>query len=650
MNTKDQSKSYTVTTYPLWVSEDSTDYGVSRIDVHLDPGPDISLATDKIGKNHSLKVGIYETSPLGAGNQLRLSTWLAAAVLAKEVQRPLIGTRVDIDVTGKIDGPSAGGLLTVALLAAWNKVNIRPKITMTGTILPDGSIGPVGGIPLKIKAAAKEKFEAVIVPDCQHIEEDFESDKIFDIEHVGSENNIKIIFVSDVKEAYQFLTGKKLQEEPQVSNLTIEPSFPIETADSIRETVTRFYAQIRYALEKHNKSVADYKFKDIITSSIFDEAIILINEGLSKTNSEMQIGNWTAAFEFSFDTLTLLRGVKAWASKGFQSDFNLALKPNLKRFHGYLQPLRHKWLKIVDSQFTNIIENSMMKAYIDFSYTYHLQDICCGLEWVQDLTETFGTDIFKKKGFFDRLLEDSEADVDDPQSMAIRAVVNLTFRKVTFPYYATNFFFPKALYPQKEHVVPEISDAVCNAWLKFYSTRNEILYENIVSYLQLYDDNELPNCLQLAYHYFNAAQFLLQSEAQERKEPKDHEKSISGQQDNIGETLNSVAFQTAIGVELAGSLVESQLQLEITQNGEERFGLSRALTKMLEDSRRNANESICRVQAEGSFALAATWNYFIAISKERGKPAEKIEALKAFWLAEGLATLQLLCTSQNKQV
>ena len=103
----------------------------------------------------------------------------------------------------------------------------------------------------------------------------------------------------------------------------------------------------------------------------------------------------------------------------------------------------------------------------------------------------------------------------------------------------------------------------------------------------------------------------------------------------------------ALGVKLAGSLVELELQPITKADGKvDKFVLNGALTKMLEDSHRKANISICRVQAEGFFALAATWNYFIAISKERGKPEEKIEALKAFWLAEGLARLQLLCAAR----
>lgn len=52
-----------------------------------------------------------------------------------------------------IEGPSAGAGLTVATIAALENKKLDPEVMITGTINPDGTIGPVGGILEKAKAA-----------------------------------------------------------------------------------------------------------------------------------------------------------------------------------------------------------------------------------------------------------------------------------------------------------------------------------------------------------------------------------------------------------------------------------------------------------------------------------------------------------------
>src|SRR5659263_446885 len=68
-----------------------------------------------------------------------------------------------------IGGPSAGGALTVATIAAMNNWKIKPGIAMTGMIDPDQTIGPVGGIPFKLEAAAAKNTTLFLVPRGQLI-------------------------------------------------------------------------------------------------------------------------------------------------------------------------------------------------------------------------------------------------------------------------------------------------------------------------------------------------------------------------------------------------------------------------------------------------------------------------------------------------
>ena len=96
-----------------------------------------------------------------------------------EEERPLLGVvlandvgdlGVDIDfATGNIAGPSAGlafALSVVDLLTPGELTEGRP-VAVTGTISPDGSVGTVGGIAQKVRAAERRNFQLMLVPEGQ---------------------------------------------------------------------------------------------------------------------------------------------------------------------------------------------------------------------------------------------------------------------------------------------------------------------------------------------------------------------------------------------------------------------------------------------------------------------------------------------------
>lgn len=71
-----------------------------------------------------------------------------------------------------IGGPSAGATMAVAAATALNNLaepagrewTLDPRVAMTGTINPDGTVGPVGGIPAKAEAAADEGVDLFLFP------------------------------------------------------------------------------------------------------------------------------------------------------------------------------------------------------------------------------------------------------------------------------------------------------------------------------------------------------------------------------------------------------------------------------------------------------------------------------------------------------
>lgn len=105
---------------------------------------------------------------------IEASTQLSAST-AKNVAERLVGMRIvkhdiiySFDITGTvIGGPSAGVSMAVATAAAMKNRSIRDDVVATGSINYDGSIGEVGSIVEKAKAAGEAEMDLFLVPEGQ---------------------------------------------------------------------------------------------------------------------------------------------------------------------------------------------------------------------------------------------------------------------------------------------------------------------------------------------------------------------------------------------------------------------------------------------------------------------------------------------------
>ena len=69
-----------------------------------------------------------------------------------------------------VGGPSAGAAITLATIAVLKNETINSNLMITGTIEPDGSIGDVGGILEKAKAAKENGATLFLVPKGEGIQ------------------------------------------------------------------------------------------------------------------------------------------------------------------------------------------------------------------------------------------------------------------------------------------------------------------------------------------------------------------------------------------------------------------------------------------------------------------------------------------------
>ncbi len=146
---------------------------------------------------------------------------------AKKVASNLTGVDLDnydlvFDVetnASLIGGPSAGAALTIATIAAIEDKPLKDDVMITGSINHDGTIGPVGGITEKAKAAKNQGYSLFLVPLLQSKEVTYESkehceklgfSEICTVEQVpkkvdvSKEAGIEVKEVGSVEEALQY--------------------------------------------------------------------------------------------------------------------------------------------------------------------------------------------------------------------------------------------------------------------------------------------------------------------------------------------------------------------------------------------------------------------------------------------------------------
>ncbi len=155
-----------------------------------------------------------------------------------------------------VGGPSAGGVMCVATIAALKNLTIRRDVFMTGMIYPDGFIGPVGGIPYKLEAAASHGAKYFLIPAGQRIVYVrevkvvkngpfvFESTvvKPVDVVKLGQKLGVKVIEVETVNQALEYYTGYEIKQKNASVNLTRYSNILKKLADRMKSEAEDLYS------------------------------------------------------------------------------------------------------------------------------------------------------------------------------------------------------------------------------------------------------------------------------------------------------------------------------------------------------------------------------------------------------------------------
>lgn len=243
-----------VKVYPLFYSStsDGPVGGTNPVTVRLTKRPG------------AFRVGFSEDEVAGTGDQWRAAGWGAASVATLLLGSPTTNRQITYELQGAIDGPSAGALMTVATLALLRGDKIKSDITMTGTINPDGTVGPVGGIPYKVDGVKQAKKTKMLIPIGQRNSPDNDGNSV-DIVALGRKKGIQVKEVANVYDAYKAFTGKSLPRAKSPDSVAIS-----------EKAYGRLKTEVSNWMDKYKASVQDFGALDAEVQS-FDDIQSLAN-------------------------------------------------------------------------------------------------------------------------------------------------------------------------------------------------------------------------------------------------------------------------------------------------------------------------------------------------------------------------------------
>ena len=163
-----------------------------------------------------VRVSIMEDVPSGAGNSMRASVWLAVTTASLTLNRDLSGETISFETSGYVDGPSAGGMLCLAVMSAIEGRPFPDDFAMTGTIMADGTIGAVGGIAEKLRAASGNGIKRVCIPTFARMDENFT-----DLLDLGKELKLEMYQVATVDEAYRILHRLPVRQTVRLNPMVV---------------------------------------------------------------------------------------------------------------------------------------------------------------------------------------------------------------------------------------------------------------------------------------------------------------------------------------------------------------------------------------------------------------------------------------------
>lgn len=211
---------------------------------------------------------VYVAGVPEAGEGFGPSAQVALYVASRLAGSPSANYTALIRVRGveaSVGGPSASGYIAAALFALMKGIPLKNDTAMTGIILPDGTIGWVGGVSDKVQAAAQNGIKYVLVPLGEQSE-------------ARGVTGVKVIPVATLQQAIYYLTGYNVTYIYNSSSLNTQ--IFNETSKYLYEQILSLYRNITGS--SSNNYVNMSMISGLASEGQYYTAASLIFQGLSK--------------------------------------------------------------------------------------------------------------------------------------------------------------------------------------------------------------------------------------------------------------------------------------------------------------------------------------------------------------------------------
>lgn len=128
---------------------------------------------------------------------------LAVAQAVGDDGRDWLITIKNRSMTSLTDGMSASAAVAVGIMAVYRGETIGSDVALSGQITTNGRLDVVGGLPLKIEAAAAARYRTIVIPRDQTLTPDWMLTT-----EVAGRKRVELIQVGTLEEAYQTMTGQ----------------------------------------------------------------------------------------------------------------------------------------------------------------------------------------------------------------------------------------------------------------------------------------------------------------------------------------------------------------------------------------------------------------------------------------------------------
>ena len=321
-----------------------------------------------------VRIGFIESEVGGTGDMWRSAGWTASVTAAQLNNFDDRTRQVTFDLPGRIDGPSAGALMTIGVLAASRGETVRSDAAMTGTINPDGIIGPVGGIAHKIEGAAAAGKKLVLIPAGIRFGTNMNTRKKVDLIKHGKKLGVTVRPVLDIYTAYKLMTGKDLPAAPLAKHARVSDA----ANDLVLPRIKKWASRLKVASETYQK------LPQAAHSELGDAFLNSSLESLKVFEKLMQEGYTTAAYReivnsavTAYYAMELGRCVQTYQTHGFQSMLtrlknNGWLQKDIERINQEMRSFRPKtynqlavYFQVCDAFFEALALQKMAQAKLN---------------------------------------------------------------------------------------------------------------------------------------------------------------------------------------------------------------------------------------------------------------------------------------------